>query len=435
MAGQRWKVARTSEVPERRCKRLRVEDEDIALWHVDGRWFAVSNVCSHQHIAALHQGTLRGLELTCPMHGWTYSLETGRATHGAGRIKRFDVRIEGEDVWLTVPSDKEEAVTATEKVKAKAAELGFSHVGVARALPLNDEGSRLREWMASGYEATMHWMARSADKRADPDLVLPGARSVLAVALNYYTPDRHPTDPELGKISRYAWGDDYHEVLGERLEHLRLWLLEAFPGSQAAAYCDTGPVMDKVWAQRAGIGWEGKHTNVITRDRGSWVFLGELLTTLELEPDPPAVDHCGTCTLCIEACPTEAIVAPYVLDANRCISYLTIEHRGDIDPSFADQMEGWIYGCDICQDVCPWNHRFSSPSAEPAFSARPGFVAPRLTEWENMTQEEFSATFRKSPVKRAKHAGLVRNVKLVLDGFRRKMRQTDPRGHPGASHT
>ena len=306
------------------------------------------------------------------------------------------------------------ANSITAQVKARALEFGFTAVGIAPAVPLGEEGARLQEWLARGYQGTMHWMERSTEKRIDPGEVLQGARSIIAVALNYYTDVPHPPGPGDAKISRYAWGDDYHDILGDRLRRFAAWLSEEYPGCSARPYVDTGPVMDKVWAARAGIGWEGKHTNVITRSHGSWVFLGEILTTLELEPDEPALDRCGTCTLCIEACPTDAIVGPYLVDSNLCLSYLTIEHHGAIEGEITEQFDGWVYGCDVCQDVCPWNLKFAFPSPEAGFAPRSGNEAPDLTAWQEMNQSEFSARFRKSPIKRTKLEGLLRNIRIVL---------------------
>ena len=305
---------------------------------------------------------------------------------------------------------------AAGRIKARALELGFSHAGIARSGPLGEEAEHLHQWLSRGYQGTMEWMNRHPERRSDPSNILPGAKSVVAVAMNYYTGAQHTQDPGTGKISRYAWGDDYHEIVSERLEVLRRWVEGEFPGAACRIYVDTGPVMEKVWAQRAGIGWEGKHTNVITRDRGSWVFLGELITTLELEADAPATDHCGTCTLCIEACPTGAIVEPYVVDSNRCISYLTIEHRGPVTGEAADQFEGWIYGCDVCQDVCPWNGKFSAECGETRFAPREDNLAPPLERWGEMSQEEFTRRFKGSPIKRTKRDGLVRNVALARHG-------------------
>jgi epoxyqueuosine reductase len=309
----------------------------------------------------------------------------------------------------------ERTMSAEDRIKAKVRELGFSAVGIARAVPLEEEAGHLEEWIHRGYQATMTWMARRKELRVNPCLIVPGAKSVIAVAMNYYTPSRHVEDPAVGKISRYAWGTDYHEVVSARLDALWQWLRLEFPGVEGRWYVDTGPVMDKVWAQRAGIGWIGKHTNVITGDLGSWIFLGELITTLDLSPDAPATDHCGTCTLCIEACPTHAITEPYVVDSARCLSYLTIEHRGEIDGEITGQFENWIYGCDICQDVCPWNQKFAVPSEHAEFLPRQGNVSPVLTEWRDMTRDEFTTRFRRSAVKRTKWAGLMRNIAIVLE--------------------
>lgn len=301
----------------------------------------------------------------------------------------------------------------TKEIKLKALELGFSKVGIARAERLDEESRHLQEWLNRGCHGTMEWMSRNVEKRSDPRTIVPNAQSVVCVAMNYYVGVEHSSDSETGKISRYAWGDDYHEVMENRLEKL----LEFIKGKSSKAlgkvYVDTGPVMDKVWAQRAGIGWEGKHTNVITQEFGSWVFLGEIILNLELEYDSPATDHCGSCTLCIEACPTQAIVEPYVVDSNRCISYLTIEHRGEIVVELGEKFDRWIYGCDICQDVCPWNLKFAAPTTLREFHPREYNVAPNLPEWSEMTQEEFNRKFKGSPIKRTKHSGLQRNVKAV----------------------
>jgi epoxyqueuosine reductase len=298
----------------------------------------------------------------------------------------------------------------TAEVKRKARELGFDKVAVARAGALADEGARLREWLARGYQGSMAWMERTADKRADPRVHLPSVRSVVCVAANYYTPHDHTGEPGTGKVSRYAWGDDYHDVVGDRLRELLAWMRGVVPDLEAKIAVDSSPVMDKVWAERAGLGWIGKHTNLITRDLGSWVFLGELLVSVELDPDEERVpDLCGTCTACIDACPTGAIVEPYLVDSNRCISYLTIELRDDEIP---ETTAGWLYGCDVCQDVCPWN-RFRRETAEPRFAPRPGLVEPPLDEIASMSQEEFSARFRRSPIKRTKLRGLQRNARKV----------------------
>lgn len=309
----------------------------------------------------------------------------------------------------------------TQEIKTKALDLGFCEVGVARAERLEGEGSLLAEWLARGYHGTMEWMVRNLDKRVDPRNIVPEAKSVVAVAVNYFTDVQHSHDEQVGKISRYAWGDDYHDIVKQKLEQLLEFIKSREGTAEGKVYVDTGPVLDKIWAQRAGIGWEGKHTNVITRDYGSWVFLGEIILNLELEYDVPAADHCGSCTLCIEACPTQAIVEPYVLDANRCISYLTIEHRGEIAAELGEKFDRWIYGCDICQDVCPWNKKFAKSTEIREFFPREYTVAPNLDEWEMMTQDEFSKEFHKSAMKRTKHSGLMRNIRTVRENEKLKM--------------
>lgn len=306
-------------------------------------------------------------------------------------------------------------LTLTQKIKTKARELGFCEVGIARAECLEEEGNRLVEWLSRGYHGTMRWMARNIEKRVDPRVILPGAASIISVALNYYADVPHSSDAGIGKISRYAWGDDYHQIMKEKLKQLLEYIIHLEQAAVGKVYVDTGPVLDKVWAQRAGVGWEGKHTNVITKNFGSWVFLGEIILNLELDYDPPAIDHCGTCTLCIEACPTDAIVEPYVLDSNRCISYLTIEHRGELNADLARNFENWIYGCDVCQDVCPWNKKFAQQTTITELLPHQYNVAPKLHEIVDLKPEEFSMRFRKSAVKRTKREGLKRNAMAVLN--------------------
>jgi epoxyqueuosine reductase len=303
----------------------------------------------------------------------------------------------------------------TAEVKRRALELGFEKVGVARAEALTEERARLEEWLARGHHASMGWMGRGVERRTDPRELLPGARTVVAVALNYYTPHAHAREEGRGKISRYAWGDDYHDVLGEKLKALLAHVEVVAPGVSGKVCVDAQPSMDKVWAVRAGLGWIGKHTNLITRDYGSWVFLGELLLDAELEYDAAREeDHCGTCTLCLDSCPTQAIVEPYVVDANLCISHATIELRdAELPAPVAEHLDGWLYGCDVCQDVCPWN-RFEQPTAESRFEPRPGSVSPDLEEVAALTHDAYVERFRRSPVKRAKLPGLQRNARTLL---------------------
>ncbi|MFH0992217.1 MAG: tRNA epoxyqueuosine(34) reductase QueG [bacterium] len=306
-----------------------------------------------------------------------------------------------------------ERKTLTRRMKELAISHGFSQIGIAQAGKLSEEGRRLDQWLERKYQASMEWMQRTREKRIDPRAVLPSAKSVVSLSLNYYTEAQHSEDPAAGKISRYAWGDDYHEPLSHRIESLLTTLRLEHPDIEARSYVDTGPVMEKAWAARAGLGWIGKHTNLITKEFGSWIFLGEIFLNVELEFDTPIEDFCGTCTACIEHCPTQAIVEPYVLDSQKCISYLTIEHRGSIQVELAAQFDRWIYGCDICQDVCPWN-RFQKGTGETAFQPRVENIAPKLTELAAMSQEEFSQRFHKSPIKRTKHQGLLRNVQTAL---------------------
>ncbi len=310
-------------------------------------------------------------------------------------------------------------MTITDDIKRRALELGFAKIGIARAEALPAEGARLMEWLHRGYHASMEWMAGNTDKRMDPRLLVPDARSVIIVAENYFVPVVHDPSRGEGKISRYAWGDDYHLHATKRIQSLYDSIQQMAPESQGRYYVDTGPVMEKAWAARAGVGWQGKHSNLITKDFGSWVFLGSIITTLELEYDTPIGDWCGSCTACMDACPTGAIVEPYVVDAGRCISYQTIEHRGPIDETLAGSFEQWIYGCDTCQDVCPWN-RFEQPTAHREYAPRPGNVTPSLDDISALTQEKFSQRYAKSAIKRTKLAGMVRNAELIARNGRKQ---------------
>ncbi|HEY9846283.1 MAG TPA: tRNA epoxyqueuosine(34) reductase QueG, partial [Candidatus Caenarcaniphilales bacterium] len=266
-----------------------------------------------------------------------------------------------------------------QQVKQKALEIGFHKVGITSVAPPPQGAAKLQAWLAQGYQADMDWMANP--KREDIRRVMPEVQSLICVALNYYTPHLRPQGENYAKISRYGWGRDYHKVLNKKLKLLTSWMAAQAKGIQTRYYADTGPVQDKVWAQRAGIGWIGKHSNLISRDYGSWIFLGEVLTTLHLEPDPPHTEHCGTCTRCLEACPTQAIVEPFVVNAQRCIAYHTIENRAETLPTeIVPHLQGWVAGCDICQDVCPWNQRFARETDVAAFQPYPWNLAPSLTE-------------------------------------------------------
>ncbi|MBC7797860.1 MAG: tRNA epoxyqueuosine(34) reductase QueG [Pyrinomonadaceae bacterium] len=301
------------------------------------------------------------------------------------------------------------------KIKAKALEIGFHKVGIARAEELTLERERFENWLAKGLHGEMKWLEREPEKRSNPQVLFPEAKSVVVVALNYFTPHEHETDANKGKISRYAWGDDYHDVLTEKLRELLDWIQTETPETTGKICVDTAPMLDKAWAQRAGLGWIGKNSNLITRDFGSWVFLGELLLNIELDYDlPETIDFCGNCRLCLDACPTNAIIEPRVVDSNACISYANIESRTDeISPAIVENLNGWLYGCDICQDVCPWN-RFEKPTSEIRFEPRPDNVSPDLTEIIKLTPETYAKRFRQSSIKRAKLGGLQRNARALL---------------------
>ncbi len=305
----------------------------------------------------------------------------------------------------------------TQKIKEKALDLGFDKVGIASVEDVPDD--KLLTWLERDYHGEMKYMARGVEKRLDPGLILEGARTVLSVALNYYHPYPLPYhDPASGVVSRYASGDDYHQVLGRKLKALMHAIEELCPGAAGKTYVDTGPVMDKHWAARSGIGWIGKNANLIAGKKlGSWFFIAEILLDTELDPDVPARDHCGSCRRCLDECPTEAIVEPYVVDSRRCISYLTIEVKEDIPEEMRRGNGNLIFGCDICQDVCPWNRRVEE-SRVPAFAPRKELRSPRLKNLAGLTENDFRSLFRNSPVKRAGRRGLMRNTAVAMGNSR-----------------
>ena len=286
-------------------------------------------------------------------------------------------------------------------------------MGIAPATAKQQSANRLDSWLQKGYHSTMQWMEKRADERGDIGKYYPEAKSVISLGLNYFTGNASP-HPDVGKISNYAWGDDYHDLIKSRLYNLLGEIKYKYPNINGIACVDTSPIMEKDWAQRAGLGWIGKHTNLITRDYGSWIFLGELVLDVKLEYDTPFEDDlCGTCTACLDACPTNAFPEPYVLDSNKCISYLTIEHRGDIPAELEDKLSGWIYGCDICQEVCPWNITFSQLSNEKTFKPRENLQERQISKWKELDKEDFQFLFKNSAVKRTKFTGLKRNIDLV----------------------
>lgn len=283
-------------------------------------------------------------------------------------------------------------------------------MGFAPAERMEREADLFQEWLGRGHHGTMEWIARNNDKRRDVRQILPSARSVIVVARNYYTPHQHSSQPDHAKISRYAWGRDYHNILPKKLKQLHRYIQTLEPNAESRWYVDTGPILEKQWAVRAGLGWMGKHTNIINRGMGSWLFLGVLISSLELEYDSPIGDFCGSCTRCLDACPTNAFPQPYLLDATRCISYVTIEQlpKEEIPTEYGQQMENWVFGCDICQQVCPWN-RFQQPTTEPDFQPRPGVLDLTVEQVRAMSDEEFQERFQGSPVRRAKAEGFRRN--------------------------
>lgn len=306
-----------------------------------------------------------------------------------------------------------ESESLSKRLKAEAVRLGFDGCGIAKAVRLDAEAIKLEQWLSDNMNAGMGWMAGHFDLRVDPTRIVDGAKSVVSVIHNYHTRDPLPPEAAIGRISNYAWGDDYHDVLKDKLGSLLDWLNTQVGDVNGRVFVDSAPVMDKVWAERAGLGWIGKHTNLINGRLGSYFFIGELIVDLELPPDAPATDHCGSCNRCIEACPTEAIVEPYVLDSNKCISYWTIEHRGnDVPADIARDTGNWIFGCDICQEVCPWN-KFRRPTTEPHFAARDGVVGTSLRDWNELNVDDFRRMFKGSPVRRAKYDGFMRNVAIA----------------------
>ncbi len=308
-------------------------------------------------------------------------------------------------------------MTFTARIKRKAHALGFDQVGVSQvdAAIEQNQNEKLREWLRRGFHGDMHWMEKTCDKRGNIQKVFSGVRSVVSVAMNYYTEYLPDERKGKGRIARYAWGDDYHDLINSRLRTLSTWIdAEASKeglNCHCLAYVDTGPILEKAWAQRSGIGWIGKHSNLVSSEYGSWLLLGEVLVSADLEPDAPALDQCGSCRLCIEVCPTDAIPEPYVLDATKCIAYLTIEHRGSIPSMFHSDIGNRIFGCDDCLDICPYNEYVTS-TKELAFTPRSYALSPDLEELGDQTELEFQEVFRRSPLKRAKYDGLQRNIKI-----------------------
>jgi len=298
----------------------------------------------------------------------------------------------------------------TSIVKQEAKKLGFDFCGISQAKFLEEEAPKLEAWLKNQFHGEMKYMENYFDKRLDPRLLVEGAKSVISLLYNYYP--KETQTPNAPKLSKYAYGNDYHEVIKEKLKEL-LFNLESKIGKiNGRAFVDSAPVMDKVWAKNSGLGWVGKNTNLINKQQGSFFFIAELIVDVDLLPDGPIKDYCGTCTRCIDACPTEAIVEPYIVDANKCISYLTIELKNDIPNSFKNKMDNWVFGCDVCQDVCPWNS-FSKPHQEPLFDNSTQLLNYLEKDWHDITEETFHILFKHSAIKRTKFKGLKRNLTFI----------------------
>lgn len=295
-------------------------------------------------------------------------------------------------------------------IKAEAKRLGFLSCGISKATFLDNEAPRLEKWLSENRQGEMKYMENHFDMRLDPRLIVDGAKSVISFLLNYYPSETQ--NPDSYKISKYAYGQDYHLVIKEKLNELLLVLNEQIGEINGRAFVDSAPVLDKAWAERSGLGWVGKNNNIISKKTGSFFFICELIVDIELEYDSPTTDHCGKCTACIDACPTQAIVQPYLVDGSKCISYFTIELKDAIPTAMKGKFDDWMFGCDICQDVCPWN-RFSKPHSEPLFNPHTDLLKYDKANWEEISLEQFNEIFRKSAVKRTKLAGLQRNIQFL----------------------
>ncbi|MBA6152239.1 tRNA epoxyqueuosine(34) reductase QueG [Gelidibacter maritimus] len=295
-------------------------------------------------------------------------------------------------------------------IKSEAKRLGFLSCGISRAQFLEEEAPRLEKYLKNNMNGEMHYMENHFDKRLDPTKLVEGSKSVISLLLNYY-PDETQIENTF-KVSKYAYGTDYHFVIKDKLKELLNFITKEIGEVSGRAFTDSAPVLDKAWAAKSGLGWVGKHTLLLTQQTGSFYFVGELIIDLELEYDAPTTDHCGTCTKCIDACPTQAITEPYVVDGSKCISYFTIELKDKIPTEFKGQFDDWMFGCDICQDVCPWN-RFSKAHSEPLFNPHPELLSMTKKDWEEITEDVFKDLFKKSPVKRTKFEGLKRNIEFL----------------------
>lgn len=301
----------------------------------------------------------------------------------------------------------------TDWIKAEAKRLGFLSCGISKAGFLEEEAPKLERWLNQNMHGEMHYMANHFDKRLDPTLLVDGAKSVISLLLNYY-PEKTQNPTDNYKISKYAYGEDYHFLIKDKLKSLFTFIQEQIGEIDGRVFVDSAPVLDRAWAKRSGLGWIGKNSNLISKQTGSFFFIAELICDLDLVYDLPVADHCGTCTACIDACPTEAIEQPYVVNGSKCISYFTIELKDQIPTGLSEQFQDWVFGCDICQDVCPWN-RFSHPHSETKFQPNENLLDFTKKDWEELTQETFNEVFRKSAVKRTKYSGFMRNIQYLSE--------------------
>ena len=299
----------------------------------------------------------------------------------------------------------------TKIIKTEAEKFGFISCGISKAEFLEDHALNLEKWLKKNYNGKMSYMERNFDKRLDPRKLVQDSKSVISLSFNYYTKKKQ-LDPNSFKVSKYAFGNDYHFVIKNKLNKLLSSLKNKIGDFNARVFVDSAPVMERAWAERSGLGWVGKNTLMISKKKGSYFFLAEIICDLELDYDIPVMDHCGTCTACIDACPTDAIIKPYVLDSNKCISYLTIELKDSIPKQFENKMQDWIFGCDICQDVCPWN-KFSKENEHALFQPSDKFLNMKKNDWIELTEETFKKVFKNSPIKRANFKGLKKNISFI----------------------
>jgi epoxyqueuosine reductase len=315
-------------------------------------------------------------------------------------------------IYLTTNKTLNQGAKYASLIKEKAKNLGFMACGISKADFLEDQAPRLEKWLKQGHHGKMSYMERNFDKRLDPRLLVDGAKSVVSLLYNYYPSEENRIATDSYKISKYAYGQDYHKVIKDLLYELLHEIQREIGEVHGRVFVDSAPILEKAWAERSGLGWVGKNTNLIQKQTGSYFFIAELIIDLELEADSPTTDHCGSCTACIDACPTQAIIEPYKLDGSKCISYFTIELKEEIPQAYKNQFEDWIFGCDVCQDVCPWN-KFSKPHGQKLFELPEALKSYEKADWHDLTEATFGRLFKESAIQRTKYRGLKRNIDFV----------------------